>query len=100
VAQSRVCGKKGAVETLQAEPPTESVVLNIDEMGPDAAKSYPSEEAVNVQMRPVQRAKGYVFGALWEATGDYWTQCYPRRTKEHFLDCLWTVCAESMARVP
>ena len=60
-------------------------------MGPVAAKSYPGQEAVDVQARPAQRAKqeidygrrakGYVFGALWETTGDCWTQCYPRRIK-------------------
>jgi len=67
-------------------------------MGPVAAKSYPGQEAVDVQARPAQRAKqeidygrrakGYVFGALWETTGDCWTQCYPRRIKEHFIDFL------------
>jgi transposase len=67
-------------------------------MGPVAAKSYPGQEAVDVQARPAQRArqeidygrraKGYVFGALWETTGDCWTQCYPRRAKAHFIDFL------------
>ncbi len=31
---------------------------------------------------------GYVFGALWETTGETWTQCYPRRRIEHFIDFL------------
>jgi hypothetical protein len=67
-------------------------------MGPVAAKSYPGQEAIDVQARPAQRArqeidygrraKGYVFGALWETTGDCWTQCYGRRTKAHFIDFL------------
>lgn len=67
-------------------------------MGPVAAKSYPGQEAIEVELRPAQRAKqeldygrrgkGYVYGAFWETTGDCWTQCYPRRTKEHFLDFL------------
>jgi hypothetical protein len=67
-------------------------------MGPVAAKSYPGQQAVDVQARPAhrakqeiddgRRAKGYVFGALWETTGDCWTQCYPRRTKAHFIDFL------------
>jgi len=35
-----------------------------------------------------RRAKGYVYGALWETTGVCWTQCYPRRIKEHFVDFL------------
>jgi len=35
----------------------DSVILNIDEMGPVAAKSYPGQEAVNIQARPAQRAR-------------------------------------------
>ncbi len=71
---------EGAIAALRNNPPADSVVLDIDEMGPEAAKSYPGQEAVNIQARPAQRAKqeidygrrakGYVFGALWETTGD------------------------------
>ncbi len=67
-------------------------------MGPVAAKSYPGKLAIDVNARPAQRAKqeidygrrakGYVYGALWETTGDCWTQCYPRRSIEHFIDFL------------
>lgn len=67
-------------------------------MGPVAAKSYRGQEAIQVQARPAERAKqeldygrrgkGYVYGALWETTGTCWTQCYPRRTKAHFVDFL------------
>jgi hypothetical protein len=67
-------------------------------MGPVAATSYPGQEAIAIQKRPAvrakqeidygRRAKGYVFGALWETIGECWTQCYPRRTKTHFLDFL------------
>jgi hypothetical protein len=67
-------------------------------MGPLAAKSYPGQQAIDMQARPAQRAKqeidygrraqGDVFGALRETTGDCWTQCYPRRTKAHFIDFL------------
>ena len=63
-------------------------------MGPVAAKRYPGQQAIDVQVRPAQRArqdidygrraKGYVFGALWETTGACWTQCCPRRTKAPF----------------
>lgn len=63
-----------------------------------SAKSYPGQQAIDLTVRPAQRAtqeidygrraKGYVFGALWETTGECWTQCYPRRTKEHFVDFL------------
>jgi transposase len=67
-------------------------------MGPVSAKSYPGQEAINVNTRPAERAKqeidygrrakGYVYGALWETTGDCWTQCYPRRCQVHFVDFL------------
>jgi hypothetical protein len=67
-------------------------------MGPVAAKSYPGQEAINVLVRPAQRAtqeidygrraKGYVYGALHAASGHCWVQSYPRRIKEHFIDFL------------
>jgi len=86
---------------LRAEPPEGSVILDSDEMGPVAAKSYPGQQAIKVDVRPAERAtqeidygrraKGYVYGALWETTGECWTQCYPRRCKAHFLDFLCSV---------
>jgi hypothetical protein len=67
-------------------------------MGPVAAKSYPGQQAIEVNARPAERArqeidygrraKGYVYGALWETSGDCWTQCYPRRCTVHFVDFL------------
>ncbi len=67
-------------------------------MGPVSAKSYPGQEAIKVTARPAQRAKqeidygrrafGSVYGALWETTGDCWTQCYPCRCAVHFVDFL------------
>ena len=73
-------------------------------MGPVAAKSYPGQEAIAIHARPAERAKqeidygrrakGYVFGALWETTGACWTQCYPRRTKAYFIDFLSWVDAQ------
>jgi transposase len=83
---------------LRADPPPHSAILDIDELGPVSAKSYPGQQAVQVMARPAQRAtqeidygrrgKGYVYGALWEPTGQCWTQCYERRTKVHFVDFL------------
>jgi hypothetical protein len=100
-ARSRVRAKKGVLEAVRSDPPANSVLLDIDEMGPVAAKSYPGRQAVAVAARPAQRAKqeiddgrrakGYVYGALWEATGTCWTQCYPRRTKTYFIDFLCSV---------
>lgn len=83
---------------LRLHPPANSAILDIDEMGPVAAKSYAGQELINTLIRPAERAKqeldygrrgkGYVFGALWETTGDCSTQCYPRRTTINFLDFL------------
>lgn len=97
-ARSRVCEKKGAIEALRQNTPEGSVILDIDEMGPVAAKSYPGQEAINIHVRPAQRAKqaieygrrakGYVSGALREATGECFTRCYPRRCLAHFIDFL------------
>lgn len=90
--------KRGAIERLRLEHPVHSAILDIDEMGPVAAKSYRGQEAINVRLRPALRAKqeadygrrgkGYVFGALWETQGDCWTQCYPGRTIANFIDFL------------
>ena len=70
-------------------------------MGPVSAKSYRGQEAIKVNVRPAQRAKqeidygrrafGYVYGALWETTGQCWTQCYPCRCAVHFVDFLCDV---------
>jgi transposase len=67
-------------------------------MGPVSAKSYPGQQAIQVTARPAQRAtqeidygrrgKGYVYGALWETTGQCWIRCYERRMKVHFVDFL------------
>jgi hypothetical protein len=67
-------------------------------MGPVSAKSYPGQDPIPIHARPTQRAKqeidygrrafGYVYGALWETTGDCWTQCYPSRCAVHFVDFL------------
>jgi len=67
-------------------------------MGPVSAKSYPGQEAIKVTARPALRAKqeidygrrdmGYVYGALWETTGDCWTQCYRQRAKKYFIEFL------------
>jgi transposase len=78
-------------------------------MGPVSAKSYPGQQAINVTVRPARRAKqeidygrrdlGYVYGALWETTGDCWTQCYPQRAKKYFIDFLCWVDEQVPAEV-
>lgn len=93
--------KRGAIERLRCAPPAPSAILDLDEMGPVAAQSYPGQEAINVTLRPALRArheadygrrgKGYVFGAFWETQGDCGTQCSPGRTIAHFMDVLCSV---------
>jgi hypothetical protein len=56
-ARSRVRSKKGTLESLRRETPADSVILDIDEMGPVAAKSYAAQEAIDVKARPASRAK-------------------------------------------
>ena len=41
--------KEGSIETLYAAPPKGSLVVNLDQMGPEAAKSFAGQELV----RPV-----------------------------------------------
>jgi transposase len=70
-------------------------------MGPTSAKSYPGQEVIKISARPAERAKqeidygrrafGYVYGALWETTGQCWTGCYPGRCAVHFVDFLCSV---------
>ena len=79
-------------------------------MGPVRARAYGGQQALHISARPVARAtyelnrqrggpagrdkRGYVFGALWETTGDCWTACYPSRSKVNFIDFLCDVDQE------
>ncbi len=64
-------------------------------MGPQAAKSFPGHELVEVTKRPAPRAKqeidygrrgkGYVFGAFQPATGEALTWTATRRTTANFV---------------
>jgi transposase len=84
------------------------VIVDIDEMGPVAAKSYPGRHLVcaaaaaqdgGAPWRAKQeadygrRGKGYVFGAFIAASGAAFTDCYDRRTTAHFVDFLVQVDA-------
>lgn len=78
-------------------------MIDLDELGPESAKSFRGQEAVDVTKRPAQRAKqeidygrrgkGYLFGAFRPATGDAFTQDYRRRTIVNWLDFLERVDA-------
>jgi hypothetical protein len=71
------------------------VVLCLDEMGPESAKSWPGQQLVNVSTRPAERAKreidygrrgsGYAFGAFEPATGEVLTWTAERRTTANFV---------------
>lgn len=79
------------------------MVVCLDEMGPEAAKSWPGQRAVRTapsqeSARPAGRArqeldygrreKGYIFGAFRPATGDAFTAPYPGRTIANWVDFL------------
>ena len=76
--RSRLRAQKGAIEQLYTAPPRGSVVVCLDEMGPQAAKSYPAAardqpagpeaERARQEIDYGRRGTGYVFGALQPAT--------------------------------
>jgi hypothetical protein len=87
--------------TLYTTPPPDSLVVCLDEMGPESAKSFRGQRVVRGEVAGGQRSRatqeidygrrgrGYVFGAFVPATGAALTAPYPRRTIAHvvaFLD--------------
>src|SRR5260370_19833975 len=91
------------MEQLYTAAPTGSVVVCLDEMGPEAAKSWPGQRGLltapsEQPRRPAGRARqeiddgrreaGYIFCALPPATGAAYTAPYPRRTAVHWSDFL------------
>jgi transposase len=96
--------ERGAIETLYTAPPADSVVVCLDEMGPQAARSYPGQQPVRAGpvngpgRRPAGRArqeidygrrgKGYIFGAFRPATGEALTAPYPSRSAANWADFL------------
>ena len=98
-AGSRLHPQKGAIERLYTAPPEGGVVVCLDEMGPQASKSYPGRRLVRPAGPRAERAKqeidhgrrdvaGYVFGALQPATGAASTATYERRTTANRVDFL------------
>ena len=106
---------KGAIERLYASPPSNSVVLCVDEMGPLSVRSYPGRELVRGREGGLAgRAKwelgldrdrkfgGYVFGAFRPVTGEALTQTYRSRSISTFVDFLERVeewVPESVGRI-
>ena len=113
----RLRRKKGAIEALYTAPPEGSVVVCLDEMGPESARSFPGQQLVQVeprtngegQDRPAERAKqeidygrrgkGYIFGAFRPATGEALTHPYPSRSAANWADFLGRVEAWIPAEV-
>jgi len=98
--------KKGIIAQLYTAPPNGSIVVCLDEMGPESAKSFGGRELVRAapaEGHPAERARqevdygrrgtGYVFGAFQPATGEALTQCYARRTTANWVDFLERVDA-------
>ena len=97
-----VRAEKGARETRYVSPPADRVVVCRDQMGPEAATSWPGERRVaaapqqDPAPRPAGRARqasedgrreaGDVFGALRPATGDAFTAPSRGRTTAHGVD--------------
>jgi transposase len=87
--------------TLYTTPPPDSLVVCLDEMGPESAKSFRGQRVVRSEVdgeprsRATQeidygrRGRGYVFGAFVPATGAALTVPYARRSTANvvaFLD--------------
>ena len=50
--RSRLRRKKGVIERLYTDPPPGSVVVCLDEMGPESAKSFPGQQLVHAEPAP------------------------------------------------
>src|SRR4051812_24706782 len=97
----RTSPKKGVIEQLYTAPPAGSVVVCLDEMGPQAARSFPGQQLVTPAAPKAERAKqeidygrrgsGYVFGAFQPASGAALTHPYDRRTTTNWVDFLGEV---------
>jgi transposase len=87
--------------TLYTPPPPDSLVVCLDEMGPESAKSFRGQRVVRSEVdggprSPAtqeidygRRGRGYVFGAFVPATGAALTVPYARRSTANvvaFLD--------------
>jgi transposase len=91
---------KGAIVSLYTAPPAGSLVICLDEMGPESAQSIPGPRLVATAADGPQRARAkqeidygrrgceYIFGAFVPATGAALTMPYPRRTIAHVVDFL------------
>jgi transposase len=86
--------------TLYTDPPPDSVVVCLDEMGPESAKSFPGSRVVagdptgkrrsraRQEIDYGRRGRGYVFGAFVPATGETLTAPYGGRSTANVVDFL------------
>lgn len=85
------------IEQLYTQPPENSWVVCLDEMGPESARSYRGQQVVKAPQRATQeidygrRGKGYVFGVFRPASGEVFTDTYTRRTTVNWVDFLTQV---------
>ena len=102
--RSGICEKKGAIETLYTQPPPDGLVVCLDEMGPESAKSFQGQQVLLVEPGtpsepgPAGRAKqaidygrrgkGYIFGVFQPATGEALTHPYAGRSTANWIDFL------------
>ena len=73
----------------------------LDEMGPQASKSYPGQHLIRPAAPDADRAaqeidygrrgSGYVFGAFQPASGAAFTRSFERRTAANWVDFLGAV---------
>src|ERR1044072_4403858 len=94
--------KKGAIEQLYTAPPAGSVVICLDEMGPQKAKSHPGWQLVRPAGPQAERARQEidygrrdvavdVFGAVRPVSGKTFPQSYEHRTTTNWVDFLSAV---------
>lgn len=88
------------IVALYEQPPAGSVVICLDEMGPESAKSHPGRQVIRSaphrdrRVRAPQeidygrRGKVYIFGAFAPATGVAFTVPYTGRTTANWVDFL------------
>jgi transposase len=103
--RSRLRRKEGIIDRLYTDPPAGSVVVCLDEMGPQSARSYPGQEPVRAAPKDSggerraagrakqevdygRRGKGYIFGAFRPATGEAMTRPYGSRSAANWADFL------------
>ena len=109
----RLRRKKGAIVALYTAPPAGSVVICLDEMGPESGQELPRPRGWSApepaerhggRGRPQEidygrRGKGYIFGAFRPATGEALTAPYAGRTTANWVDFLEQVEAWVPAEV-